>query len=133
MLGSGRRVQWVSGVAGLGRGEQMNNIEAFCRYEDYANRVNIYIFRNLPNGGREFCVDINTQEFKPYTEGFFIEKPTISIMGRLARPFLQAIADALPDIGIKPKGQPILEDEMSAIKYHLEDMRCIAFNKKPKV
>ena len=48
----------------------MEQFEVFCRYEDYAARLNFYIFRSVPDGGREVCVDLGKLKFKAYREKY---------------------------------------------------------------
>jgi hypothetical protein len=105
--------------------------KVYCRYEDYAKQLNIYIFRINPDGSESICTKIGNKNltFKTYTIGEIVE-PTISLTGYVATPFLQGIVDAAKKIGITPKGEPILENEMAAIKYHLEDMRSLVFRTK---
>lgn len=47
------------------------------------------------------------------------------------REFLQAAADAAWEIGIKPKQMADHSSELKATKYHLEDMRKLAFEGSP--
>lgn len=44
--------------------------------------------------------------------------------------FLQAMADAAWEIGIKPKQLENNQNELTAVRYHLEDMRQLAGVKK---
>lgn len=106
----------------------MNNFEVFIRYEDYAQSLNFYIFVNLPDGSRKICTNLKTMRVEDYKDGEII-KPTFSISGMLAKPFLQAMADELHKIGIKPKDKPVLQNELTATKYHLEDMRRLVFER----
>ena len=46
----------------------------------------------------------------------------------MSKPFMQAMANELHKVGIRPEGEPVLENEIEAVKYHLEDMRAMAFN-----
>jgi hypothetical protein len=100
------------------------------QYEEYAHRISIYIFKELPNGKRLFCTDINTMEFIEHEEHLILEKPTLSLSGNVAKPFIQEIVDSAKRIGINPSGEPILENELIAIKYHLEDMRTLVFTEE---
>jgi hypothetical protein len=47
----------------------------------------------------------------------------MSLRGEFIKPFLQAFADVCYKEGIMPEKQPIIENELTATKYHLEDMR----------
>lgn len=99
----------------------------YVQYQDCANVVDIYIFAIDANGKRSLCTSIDTMTFIEHTESLIIEKPTIKISGFMAQPFLQAMADTLEKHGVRPKGKPVLENELTAVKYHLEDMRKLVF------
>lgn len=101
--------------------------EVYCKYEDFSNRLNFYIFGNDESGKRSFCTSIDKMEFRDYCEGTCIDEPTFSLRGPVTKPFLQAIANELKEIGIKAEGEPVIENELTAVKYHLEDMRRISF------
>lgn len=103
--------------------------EVFCRHEDFANKLNFYIFRLNIDGSRRICTSLDKMEFSEYQEGCMIE-PTFSLNGLIVKPFLQEMANALKKIGIKAESEPILENELSAVKYHLEDMRKLVFENK---
>ena len=103
--------------------------EVYCQHEDYSKTLNIYIFMVNPNGGRSIVTSLDRMEVAEYKEGDPI-KPTFSLCGKVTDPFLQAMANALKEIGIKPDGDPVLENEMAAVKYHLEDMRRLVFRDK---
>ena len=45
----------------------------------------------------------------------------------MAKPFLQGMANELHKLGIRAEGEPVLENELSSTKYHLEDMRALVF------
>lgn len=102
--------------------------EVFCKHEDFSNRLNFYIFGIDESGKRSFCTSIDRMEFKDYRDGECIEEPTFCLKGAVTKPFLQAIANELKNIGVKAEGEPVLENELTAVKYHLEDMRRISFN-----
>ena len=101
--------------------------EVYCRYEDYSEHLNIYIFSISESGTRSFCTSIDKMEFVEYNPAHSIENPTIRLSGYIVKPFLQAMANELKEIGITAEGEPILANELTAVKYHLEDMRKIAF------
>lgn len=53
--------------------------------------------------------------------------PTFRLNSHDATEFLQTMADICHERGIRPKSAPILENELSATKSHLEDMRRLVF------
>ena len=107
--------------------------EVFTEYRDYANELNFYIFKDNLDGSRDICTSLDKMEFTRHNADGTSEniKPTFSIKGMITQPFLQEMANALKKIGIKAEGEPIIENELSAVKYHLEDMRALTFRFKP--
>lgn len=105
------------------------NFEVFFNYEDFANILNIYIIQNNPDGTRRVCTDLGKMEFEPYTEGMELKKSSLHLSGSLIiEPFLQAFANGINKLGIRPEDSPVLENELSAVKNHLADMQKIVFN-----
>ncbi len=100
--------------------------EVFCEHQDYAMRLNFYIFRLNVDGSRDICTSLDRMEFARQEEGAIVE-PTFSMAGGITKPFLQAMADTLHREGIYAEGEPILGNELIATKYHLEDMRTLVF------
>lgn len=103
------------------------NIEVYPEYRDFANTLHLYVFAVDEHGGRSICTSLADMKFEKHTEGMVIDKPTLTLNRFVAKPFLQAMADALDKIGIKATGKPVLENELTATKYHLEDMRKLVF------
>ena len=101
-------------------------IKVYCQYEDFANKLNFYIFQDNPDGSRSVCTSIDKMEFKHCADGEPIPA-TLSLSGHVTTPFLQAMANTLKEIGIKAEAEPILENELTAVRYHLEDMRKLVF------
>lgn len=106
--------------------------EVYCKYEDYSEHLNIYIFSISDSGTKSFCTSVDKMEFIEYNPANAIEKPTIRLAGYVVKPFLQAMANELKEIGITAEDEPILANELTAVKYHLEDMRKIAFGELKK-
>ena len=101
--------------------------EVFCKYEDYSQTLNVYIFIDNPDGSRAIITSLDSGEAKTYEPHMPIEKPTFRITGGMAQCFLQAFANELYTLGIKAEEAPILANELVATKYHLEDMRALVF------
>ena len=101
-------------------------LKVYCQHEDFANKLNFYIFQDNPDGSRDICTSIDKMEFKKLAEGEPIPI-TFSLLGSVTTPFLQAMANTLKEIGIKAEAEPILENELTAVRYHLEDMRKLVF------
>jgi hypothetical protein len=102
--------------------------EVYPQYHDYAGTLDLYIFSVDQRGVRSICTSLETMTFQEHDECTSIEKPTMSMNAHVAKPFLQAMADALDKIGVRPTGKPVLENELTATKYHLEDMRKLVFD-----
>jgi len=101
-----------------------NDWEVHVDYQTHANKCDIYIFRNLTDG-RELITEFKNGEIvlERLAFGAIVPNPTMSIRGQFIKPFLQAFADVCYKEGIMPEKQPIIENELTATKYHLEDMR----------
>jgi hypothetical protein len=94
--------------------------EVYIESEDYARRYNIYIIRYRTDGtadilGRDGLVERTSP-------GLETPRPTVKLSVDGHR-VLQAMANELARKGYKPEGNPVLENELTATKYHLEDMR----------
>ena len=85
----------------------------------------IWITRIRPDGQCELARNIELEFYNP-TEGVW-EKPTLELKGRDADDFLQSFANALVHSGFKSNELKNVNQEISAIKYHLEDMRSLVF------
>ena len=86
--------------------------------------IEIFIFREIPNGRIEYVSNLSGKigmEVTMIDKGAKIE-PCITLEWGCHQ-LLQAISDGLFDFGIRPTQEPVLKNEMSATKYHLEDIR----------
>lgn len=61
-------------------------------------------------------------------DGLTIHEPTLSLDGKTA----QRLMDALWECGIRPNNGEGMDSQVSAIKYHLEDMRKLVFKESDK-
>ena len=55
----------------------------------------------------------------------WLPEPTIQFRGDSATKFLQQLSDGLSEIGFKPVVVKDMTNELTAVRYHLEDMRTI--------
>ena len=85
----------------------------------------IYLFGKDRDG--EFVVEPMELKLRHYTPGDPLDSPTLRFEGREGTAFLQALVQALVQIGFKPDEIKASEGQISAIKYHLEDMRKLVF------
>jgi len=99
--------------------------KVYTEYKDFAGDICLYIAEERPDGRLAVAKPIEF-EFEVKERGE-IRQPTMVLYRLVAIPFLQSIANACEKIGILPEGKPILENELTATKYHLEDMRKITF------
>ncbi len=111
--------------------------KVYCRYVDFANKLDMYIFEvessSYGYSKRRLCTSLDTMEFKEYKDGDSSVNPTLSLEGWVVKPFLQAIANELKTIDIVAEGEPVIKNELASTKYHLEDMRKIVFGGKSDV
>lgn len=77
---------------------------------------------------RSICKPLD-MVFQDHVNGELVE-PSLTIKGRHANNFLQEMANVCYKEGVRPEGQAILENELTATKYHLEDMRKLALKGK---
>lgn len=103
--------------------------KVYCKYVDYANTLDIFLFEEEGSGRRTVCTNLDPLTFSEYKQRDKI-KPVLSLNGQIVKPFLQAIANELKTIDILPEGSPVPENELVATKYHLEDMRDLVFKDK---
>jgi hypothetical protein len=56
-----------------------------------------------------------------------VAEPTLTLSGQIGQTFLPALHTALTENGF---GKSVKDESVEAIKYHLEDMRALVFEKK---
>jgi hypothetical protein len=65
-----------------------------------------------------------------------VDSPTFSFMSHKGREFIQAFVNEAFRLGFSPEDQgkkiEIIKSELVAVKYHLEDMRKLVFEKRIK-
>jgi hypothetical protein len=86
--------------------------------------VDIFIFRETTEARVEYVSSLsgkNGVEVTTVDRGTRME-PAVKLNGHFGD-MLQAMTDGLFAFGIKPTQQPVLQNELTATKYHLEDMR----------
>lgn len=76
--------------------------------------------------GKHYIVKPIEMFLEPRIEGTLME-PTLKMNDLEAREFLQSMVDQAEKLGIKSSKKPVLENELEAVKYHLEDMRTLVF------
>jgi hypothetical protein len=88
--------------------------------------VDIFIFREVAGARVEYISSLSGKagvEITMVDKGARME-PAMKLDGYDSN-LLQAISDGLFDFGIRPTQEPILKNEMTATKAHLQDMREI--------
>lgn len=86
--------------------------------------VDIFIFREAAEGQTQYVSNLSGKggiEVTTVDRGARME-PTIKMDGHCVD-MLQAMSDELYRFGIKPTQEPVLQNELTATKYHLEDVR----------
>ena len=91
--------------------------------------LEIYIINDNHNGARSVCKPME-MVFTELPMGHPSKGPSLSIPLSFTGAFLQAMADLCHKLGVRPGEEPVLENELKAIKYHLEDMRSLVFKEK---
>lgn len=101
-------------------------VKTYIRYANYSDEFEVAIVNKAYNGER-FCLP-ETKFVK--LEQYEITKTFLGANGEgpPTSEILQSILDAAWEQGLRPTGFTDIKNETTAIKYHLEDMRKIAFN-----
>ncbi len=97
---------------------KMIKVDIIPSIHDFGHDVRIY--SETPDGQISVLTDIKTWTFEKYKPGQKIESVfnTSYCSG-----VFQALVDALYEIGIKAKKEPVLENELTAVRDHLKDMQ----------
>ena len=90
----------------------------------------IWVTNQLPNEAIQLAKPVELQ-FSPVDYSAAYPEPTLRLYGADADDFLRGFANALVASGFKTDELGNVNQEIVAIKYHLEDMRTLVF-KKPK-
>lgn len=85
----------------------------------------IYLYGKNKDG--DFVIEPIELVMKPYHIGDSLDRPTFVFSGKDGELFLQALAQALTRIGFKPDELKASNEQINALKYHLEDMRKLVF------
>lgn len=110
---------------------ERKRFEFFINFQPWNLSLAIYLLEYGVDG-KEFFITWNGVNMESHTH-VNGEKatPFLEIFGDYSKPFMQAMADALNEHGVNPTGKPVLENELTATKYHLEDMRNLVFKQCP--
>lgn len=81
--------------------------------------------------GKNYVVEPIEFKLTEHKEGAPVN-PTIKLPYHVSNEFLQSMAEEIEARGIRPSKVLPYESELSAIKYHLEDMRTLVFKKVRK-
>lgn len=105
-------------------------VEDLIRFGQLGHRL--YVIKERPDG-TGFSVQKPTCKARQQYESIGYEDAFLddgSMPESDVKAFLQAASDAAWEIGIKPKQLENAKNELSAVRYHLEDMRQLAGVKK---
>jgi hypothetical protein len=103
-----------------------DSIKVFIRSDPVTDSVAIS-FVTIGRNGKRYIAEPITLNFKEIG-GAEATKPTLTIYSEVATPFLQAMAQALDERGIKTENDFKIQGLLEATKYHLEDLRKLIFN-----
>lgn len=103
-------------------------IKVYLDYERHLNAVSMWIVGIKENGNRVFVKPVD-MTFEEVEEGAYRE-PTFRFDRHFADEFLESLAGELINMGYRPDELKAKEGELTATKYHLEDMRKIALEEK---
>ena len=98
------------------------NWKAVIEYEPWSDRVKIWLAELIHD--KTYVASVNKDgviEMTEVKEGAAPEKPLLIVNGNAWEAITQALSDALP-----PVKQEVVDAELKATKYHLEDMRKLA-------
>lgn len=99
--------------------------KVYARYEDFADRLVIAAAHRDHMGMRSFIQAPLT--LRTYDECARIEDADVDLMRDMdGQAFLQAMLEAAWEIGLRPKDFADHKNELTAVRYHLEDMRMLA-------
>jgi hypothetical protein len=101
--------------------------------EPHINETKLYVYRECGTR-REFITSLGDEDgnmrLRSVEMGELLKadiKPTMRVGWMGGNELLQAIADGLCEYGIKARQAPVVQNELDATKYHLEDMRKLMF------
>lgn len=95
----------------------------YARYQDFSDNVEIAVSFTDPHGKRSF---VEPPLVFREREGFIPPEDVDLARNIDGMAFLQAFLDAAWDLGLRPKGFEDHKNELTAVRYHLEDMRKLA-------
>lgn len=110
------------------------HLESLVPFGQIGYRLHVFTHEVVPNSGTTFMLAPTLQTVEPngqadpdktafLSDGFPFPR-SADVKG-----FLQAMTDAAWEIGIRPKQLDHYSGELVAVRYHLEDLRRIVFNK----
>ena len=102
-------------------------LKVHIQHEPAFRGTSIFLYGRDQQG--EFVIEPMELVVRHYALGEAIDRPTLIFSGHDGESFLQALATALIGLGFKPDVLKASENELSATKYHLEDMRDLVFGK----
>ncbi len=102
----------------------MNKWQVSISDEMHTGVTNVFIYREVGNGWELLSFEKGEMVITKIERGRRMT-PTMILPWNAHRGLLQAFADAILSYGLRPEAEPVLENELTATKYHLEDMRSI--------
>jgi len=104
-------------------------IKVKIEYDHAIAGMSLWIYDEDADGRITIVEPINLTLRKEYEPGVIAPEPTIRFGRSDGNDFLNGLCNALVEAGFKPDEIKSHNKETEAIKYHLEDMRKLVFDK----
>ncbi len=97
--------------------------QVYTKYDPMRVAYEVYLFHE-DHHGRSVVKDMTFEKLDRH--GLITGGPRPSVPYENAEDFLQSVLDAAWEVGLRPKGHADHTNELTAVRYHLEDMRKLA-------
>ena len=87
----------------------------------------VWVYYENPDGSMNVVKDLKTWEAERIQPGAMVDPSFTAFTTRGDGNFIQAFVDAAYELGIRPSGEPVLKNELTATKAHLTDLRALLF------
>lgn len=103
------------------------------REYDPRRQITSLFIREIAGKGRiNVVTDFKIKHVEATPGTILNEVGVIEMMPETAENFMQAFMECAWDMGLRPKGVGPMENELNAVRDHLEDMRTVALHKYKK-
>ena len=101
-------------------------VEVVLKYDEDIVGTRLYVLQEID--GKMYLAKPTEFVFEEYSMESY-PTPTMSFDRRTGERFLSQLANALVKIGFRADELKAKDSEITAVKYHLEDMRKLVFSK----